>query len=371
MLVASRGNDISLPRPPSAPYLDELTRRYERSVDNLREALRSFIQDGTRPDPECARVGRVRLSRDPHPLSRRSRQVGDRARLGPAERARHLCDQRDPAGPVPRLSGRAARLPARPITTSRSRSATARRKSRSPMCWATGVDVADVMARDLARCFPAPDLAHIGDEVADGVWAPRHGDSYPLALFDALRTDFSLARLRHYTGTAPEHFQRYILFTNYQRYVDHFIRWGAEQVAIRRAASPLWPAPAGMLITPDDADAEGAIADGHVQALPDAGLSPRRGRRDRHHPGQYRRRAVQREDDHRPSRGAAARGVADDRPLRRPEDQPEDRRLCPCPRLSSRRPRARRGAAAVGADPADRRGAAGAAAGRADGVGRG
>jgi hypothetical protein len=36
--------------------------------------------------------------------------------------------------------------------------------------------------------------------------------------------------LRHYTGTRPEHFQRYILFTNYQRYVDHFIRWGVGQV---------------------------------------------------------------------------------------------------------------------------------------------
>src|SRR3546814_6126656 len=47
---------------------------------------------------------------------------------------------------------------------------------------------------------------------------------------DALRTDFSLARLRHYTGTAPEHFQRYILFTNYHRYVDEFVAWAGAQV---------------------------------------------------------------------------------------------------------------------------------------------
>jgi AMP nucleosidase len=52
----------------------------------------------------------------------------------------------------------------------------------------------------------------------------------PLALFDALRTDFSLARLKHYSGTAPEHFQRYILFTNYHRYVDEFVSWAAGQI---------------------------------------------------------------------------------------------------------------------------------------------
>lgn len=48
---------------------------------------------------------------------------------------------------------------------------------------------------------------------------------YPkrLSYFDALRTDYSLARLRHYTHTSPEHFQRYILFTNYPKYVKRFV----------------------------------------------------------------------------------------------------------------------------------------------------
>ena len=52
----------------------------------------------------------------------------------------------------------------------------------------------------------------------------------PLALFDGLRTDFSLARLAHYTGTAPENFQRFILFTNYHRYVDEFVDWAGAQL---------------------------------------------------------------------------------------------------------------------------------------------
>ena len=87
----------------------------------------------------------------------------------------------------------------------------------------------EVSASELARFFPATELAHIGDEIADGLWVSLDG-TRPLALFDALRTDFSLARLRHYTGTPTEHVQKYVLFTNYHRYVDEFVRWGTEQL---------------------------------------------------------------------------------------------------------------------------------------------
>ena len=55
------------------------------------------------------------------------------------------------------------------------------------------------MTASIARWFPTTDLAHIGDEISDGLFAP--GEDFPLAQFDGLRTDFSLARLRHYTGT--------------------------------------------------------------------------------------------------------------------------------------------------------------------------
>ncbi|MEM6160969.1 AMP nucleosidase [Erwinia sp. P6884] len=85
------------------------------------------------------------------------------------------------------------------------------------------------MSAGLAAHFPTTELARIGDENADGLYQP--GERFPLSHFDALRTDFSLARLRHYTGTPVEHFQAYVLFTNYTRYVDEFVRWGCEQIA--------------------------------------------------------------------------------------------------------------------------------------------
>ncbi|MEO7248327.1 MAG: AMP nucleosidase, partial [Novosphingobium sp.] len=87
-----------------------------------------------------------------------------------------------------------------------------------------------ISPQHMAKHFPSTELAMIGDELADGVFLGGPDDPTPLALFDGLRTDFSLARLAHYTGTAVEHFQRYILFTNYHRYVDEFVDWAGKKL---------------------------------------------------------------------------------------------------------------------------------------------
>ncbi len=89
---------------------------------------------------------------------------------------------------------------------------------------------ANVSVSELARHFPTPRLSALGDELADGLWQRKEGAPYPLALFDAVRTDFSLRRLVHYTGSDWRHVQRWILLTNYHRYVDQFVRWGREQL---------------------------------------------------------------------------------------------------------------------------------------------
>jgi len=72
--------------------------------------------------------------------------------------------------------------------------------------------------------FDLPDLGDMDDSIANGTHLPRPGAPQPLALFTAPRVDYSLQRLRHYTGTAPEHFQNFVLFTNYQFYIDEFAR---------------------------------------------------------------------------------------------------------------------------------------------------
>jgi AMP nucleosidase len=114
---------------------------------------------------------------------------------------------------------------------------------------------------ELARHFPTTELAAIGDEIADGLFLPGIGGERPLALFDGLRTDFSLARLRHYTGTPAEHCQRYILFTNYHRYVDEFVRWGCQELKRPGTRFTALSGAGNVEITAATGDPESAIAD--------------------------------------------------------------------------------------------------------------
>jgi AMP nucleosidase len=94
-----------------------------------------------------------------------------------------------------------------------------------------GADAFDnVPAEALARYFPSPRLAQVGDAVVDGLRIERLDGAKPLALFDAPRTDYSLKRIEHYTGAPWSDVQPWILFTNYQRYVEEFIRWAAAGV---------------------------------------------------------------------------------------------------------------------------------------------
>ncbi len=93
-----------------------------------------------------------------------------------------------------------------------------------------GAAMVGISPQEIAQHFPATDLALIGDELADGHDLNEVYSTFPLSLFDGLRTDYSLARLAHYTGTQVEDFQQFILFTNYHRYVDEFVDWAAEQI---------------------------------------------------------------------------------------------------------------------------------------------
>ncbi len=79
--------------------------------------------------------------------------------------------------------------------------------------------------------FDLPDLGAMDDGIANGTFEPGPGEAQPLSLFTAARVDYSLHRLRHYTGTAPDWFQNFVLFTNYQFYIDEFVRLGHEAMA--------------------------------------------------------------------------------------------------------------------------------------------
>lgn len=81
---------------------------------------------------------------------------------------------------------------------------------------------------ELPQIFDQPDLTIMDDRIANCDFKTAPGEPEPLALFTAPRTDLSVMRLKHYTGTSAKHFQNYILFTNYQFYIDEFIKIGRD-----------------------------------------------------------------------------------------------------------------------------------------------
>ena len=103
-------------------------------------------------------------------------------------------------------------------------------------------------AAELAQFFPTPLLAKVGDEIADGTWEFRPDEPRPLSLFDAARTDYSLRRLVHYTGSDWRSIQPWILLTNYHRYVDQFVRWATSELANEKSPFVKLVLPSGVVI---------------------------------------------------------------------------------------------------------------------------
>ncbi|MFC6489897.1 AMP nucleosidase [Nitratireductor sp. GCM10026969] len=89
----------------------------------------------------------------------------------------------------------------------------------------------DRLKRPLRDLFDVPDLGAMDDDIVNGTYDPGPGEPMPLAPFTAPRMDFSLHRLSHYTATAAEHFQNFVLFTNYQFYIDEFCAYARAAMA--------------------------------------------------------------------------------------------------------------------------------------------
>ncbi|KEJ96903.1 AMP nucleosidase [Pseudosulfitobacter pseudonitzschiae] len=104
-----------------------------------------------------------------------------------------------------------------------------------PVHFAVGSDAAIQVPQQgaasftLRDVFDVPDLSTTSDDIVNGTFAPSDGVG-PLAPFTAQRIDYSLARLAHYTATDPEHFQNFVLFTNYQFYVSEFEAFARAQL---------------------------------------------------------------------------------------------------------------------------------------------
>ena len=213
----------------STPHeaVDRLTELYDDAAQALRGAVERFLKDGEPPSAATRalfRYPKLRLTYRPNgPVAPNPRAFAKFSEAGvytttitqPTEFRAYLLEQLGPLvseyGALIEVGVGAQEIPYPYVIESGDELARG------------GTD-----ATALARYFPVPSLASIGDETADGEFV--YGDGRPLALFDAPRTDYSLRRLVHYTGSDWRVMQPWVLLTNYHRYVDQFVHWGLKQL---------------------------------------------------------------------------------------------------------------------------------------------
>jgi AMP nucleosidase len=243
--------------------IEQLGAIYDESAQNLRQALACYLTDRTLPDPGARARGlfaypELRIDYwDALPADIPSRAFGRLNHPG-----RYTTSVARPRLFRKYLAEQLGYLVKDyPVSVSVARSA-------SEIPYPYVLDGSDDLrleegrANELARALPTPELVHIGDEIADGAWDHRRTPDRPLSLFDGPRVDFSLARLRHYTGTPAHHIQRYVLFTNYVRYVDEFVRWAVAELNAKDSLYEGLSAAGGVYVTKDMPDAEAIVAQG-------------------------------------------------------------------------------------------------------------
>lgn len=244
----------------AAQALDKLELFYHNAVGALRDAIKDFIGDGTLPDAAARDKGlfvypELRVSWDGSAQGKsRTRAYGRFTHTGcytttvthPELFRRYLAEQLtllvEEYGAVIEVFPSQQEIPFPYVIDG------------------SGLALDRSMSASITQHFPTTELAAIGDETADGLFHAT-GTRFPLSHFDALRTDFSLARLRHYTGTPVEHFQPFVLFTNYTRYVDEFVRWACEQIADPDGPYLALSCAGDTYITGDDGAAAQTVSD--------------------------------------------------------------------------------------------------------------
>jgi AMP nucleosidase len=215
----------------SLDLVSEITAQYNASVDRLRTALSHYLKDRIRPEPASRTNGDFAYPELVIQYGGSERENVTNLAYGRLEKSgTYRTTITKPELFADYLAGQLDLLIEQYDVQIEIRRSTQEIPFPYVLDGRSDLELGDVSPMELARYFPTTELADIGDEIADGMFDVSGRMGSPLALFDALRTDFSLARLKHYTGTPPEHCQRFILFTNYHRYVDEFVSWACTQV---------------------------------------------------------------------------------------------------------------------------------------------
>ncbi len=134
------------------------------------------------------------------------------------------------------------------------------------------------LGTQLRDCFDVPDIALVNDYIVNGTHEPMPGTAAPLAPFTAQRVDYSLHRLVHYSATDPSHFQNYVLFTNYQFYIDEFCRLAKSMMASGNSEYSAFVEPGNVITKSGSSDSSGGKAPAQLPQMPAYHLVGKKGR---------------------------------------------------------------------------------------------
>ncbi|NBR30626.1 MAG: AMP nucleosidase [Sphingomonadaceae bacterium] len=251
--------EVKTKSPNGQAIVAQLDQLFRASVKHLRDDIEAYIAEGTLPDPAARTTGRYAYPEIHLTWSGDTDSAEPQRSFGRLPAPGHyVTSVTKPSLFGDYLAEQIDILIADYGVVVEAREG--RQEIPFPYVLDAGTEFGDVRAIDLARWFPSTELSAIGDEIADGLLTADPSLPHPLSLFDGLRTDFSLARLRHYTGTPPEHVQRYVLFTNYHRYVDEFVRWACSQLG-NGSGYTMLSCPGGVTVTDKTEDPLSSVAD--------------------------------------------------------------------------------------------------------------
>lgn len=251
--------EVKTKSPNGQAIVAQLDQLFRASVKHLRDDIEAYIAEGTLPDPAARTTGRYAYPEIHLTWSGDTDSAEPQRSFGRLPAPGHyVTSVTKPSLFGDYLAEQIDILIADYGVVVEAREG--RQEIPFPYVLDAGTEFGDVRAIDLARWFPSTELAAIGDEIADGLLTADPSLPHPLSLFDGLRADFSLARLRHYTGTPPEHVQRYVLFTNYHRYVDEFVRWACSQLG-NGSGYTMLSCPGGVTVTDKTEDPLSSVAD--------------------------------------------------------------------------------------------------------------
>jgi AMP nucleosidase len=127
---------------------------------------------------------------------------------------------------------------------------------------------AERIKRPIRDLFDVPDLDGTDDQIANGTFEVALGEARPLAPFTAQRIDYSLHRMAHYTATSPQHFQNFVLFTNYQFYIDEFCARARALMADGGGGYAAFVEPGNLVTLAGDSDPSAGAAPPRLPQMP-------------------------------------------------------------------------------------------------------